>query len=68
MLASLEKMGARAALAVADLMEVEACRGVIQTAMDTFGGVDILVCSAALDARARRWRSSRRRCSTVYSA
>ena len=41
-LASLEKTGARAALAVADLMEVEACRGVIHTAVDKFGGVDIL--------------------------
>ena len=51
-LASLEKMGARAALAVADLMEVEACRGVVQTAVERFGGVDILVSSAALNTRA----------------
>ena len=51
-LASLEKSGARAALVLADLSEVEACRGVIQTALDKFGGVDILVNSAALSARA----------------
>src|SRR2546429_3970180 len=45
------RLGKNAASVAADLADVESCRRVVRTAVDRFGGVDILVNNAANTAR-----------------
>lgn len=50
--AELESQGAVTAYRVTDVTKEEDCRGLIETAADAFGGIDILVCNAGISMRA----------------
>ena len=53
--AALEAAGTKAVFAAADMVDVDACRGVIHTAEETFGRLDILVNGAATTDRGSIW-------------
>lgn len=50
--ASLESKGASVAFCAVDVTHEEECRKLIETAVDAFGGIDLLVCNAGISMRA----------------
>ncbi len=50
--AEITQGGGKAAYCVVDVVDVEQCRGLIETAVANFGRVDILICNAGLSMRA----------------
>ena len=48
----LEKHGYKAAWCATDVTQAEDCRRLIETAVDKFGGIDILICNAGISMRA----------------
>ena len=44
--------GGKAAWCATDVTKVEDCQKLIQTAVDTFGGIDVLICNAGISMRA----------------
>lgn len=48
----ISQTGAKAAWCACDVVKEEECKQLIQTAVDNFGGVDVLICNAGLSMRA----------------
>lgn len=48
----IKAMGAEAICCACDVVKEEACKQMIQAAVDAFGGVDVLICNAGLSMRA----------------
>ena len=46
-----QQLGGRAAVAITDVTDPEQCRRCVQTAVETFGQLDVLVCSAGISMR-----------------
>lgn len=50
--AQIEERGGSAAYAVCDVSKGEDCKNLVKTAVDRFGGVDVLICNAGISMRA----------------
>ena len=50
--AQVEERGGSAAYAVCDVSKEEDCKNLVKTAVDRFGGVDVLICNAGISMRA----------------
>lgn len=50
--AQIEERGGSAAYAVCDVSKEEDCKNLVKTAVDRFGGVDVLICNAGISMRA----------------
>ena len=48
----IEAKGGKAAWCATDVTKVEDCQKLIETAVDTFGGIDVLICNAGISMRA----------------
>lgn len=50
--AEIESAGGRAAYCAADVTKAEDCKRLIDTAVEAFGGIDVLICNAGISMRA----------------
>ncbi len=50
--AEITAKGGKATYAVVDVVSEEECKGLIQTAIDSYGAIDVLICNAGLSMRA----------------
>ena len=50
--ADIESAGGRAAYCAADVTKAEDCKRLIDTAVEAFGGIDVLICNAGISMRA----------------
>ena len=48
----IEAKGGKAAWCVTDVTKVEDCEKLIKTAVEAFGGIDVLICNAGISMRA----------------